>query len=187
MLGELYGGLENLREAHGSEPRDGGRPRIDGRGNGGGQVAVARDQVYAVLAAPFDGERLWRPPHAGDGVGLALPCGVDQRRHLAADSAALRLQQRLADAHGRSRVNGVAAVHQHSQSDRSDEVVTGRHHAPPSHDYGPGYESRHVGVSSWVRPVRVQFWSRARSWGAMVEPIVYGRAEFRHMGIESGE
>ena len=117
VFGEVYGGLHYFGETHGAPAGEGGRPCADNCGNAGGQVAVAGDEVYAVLTAPVDGERLCGPAHAGYRIGAALFGDVNQRGDFAADAAGLRLKQGLADAHCGCGVDGVAAASKHLEAD----------------------------------------------------------------------
>ena len=64
VFGEVYGGLDDFGEAHGAPAGEGGRPCADYGWNAGGEVAVAGNEVYSVLPAPLDGERLCGPAHA---------------------------------------------------------------------------------------------------------------------------
>ena len=117
VLGEVDRGLYDFGETHGAPACQSGRPCADNGGYAGGQVAVAGNEVDAVLTAPLDGERLRGPAHAGDGVSPAFFRGVHKRGNFAADATGLRLEQSLANAHSRRRVNGIAAAHQHLQAD----------------------------------------------------------------------
>ena len=158
LLGELDGGLQDLGEAHGPEPGQRRGPGVDRRRHARRQVAVAGNEIDAVIAAPVYGERLRRPPHARDGVGSALLRRIDERRHLAADAAALRFQERLADAHRRRRVDRVAAGNHDAQPRRSRQVVARGYHAAPSHDHRSCSESH----CSNQAPTGAPYPSRAR-------------------------
>ena len=156
VLGEANGGLEHLGVAHGAEAGEGQGPGVDDGGDGHGQVAVAGDEVDAVVAAPVDGEGLGGPAHAADGVGLPVLRGVDEGGDLAADAAALGLEEVEADAHRRRRVDGVAPLLHDAEAGRGGQVVAGGDDAPGAHDDGPGGEFCHVGAPVWSRAMVTQ-------------------------------
>ena len=132
VLRQVDAGRENLGEALGTPARDGLGPRADDRGHRDGQVPVPRYEVDVVLLAPFERERLRRPAQAADGEHLALLGGVDERRDLSPDAAALRFHQVDRDAHRRRRVDGVAAVLHDAEPRRRRQVVPRRDDALPS-------------------------------------------------------
>ena len=132
VLRQVDGRREDLREALVPPARDGLGPRPHDRRNRDGQVPVPRYEVDIVLLAPIDRERLRRPAHAAEGVYLALVGGVDERRDLAPDAAALRFHQIDRDAHRSRRVDGVAAVLHDAKTRRRRQVVPRRYDALPS-------------------------------------------------------
>ena len=134
VLGQLDRRLQDLAEAHGSKARQRRGPGAHHGRHAGWQITIARNQVDAVLAAPFDRQGLGRPAHPAQRVNLALLRRIDQRRNLAGQPVALRFQQVQAEAHRRRRVDRVAALLHHPKAGRRRQVMTRRHHpARPHH------------------------------------------------------
>ena len=144
VLRQVDGRLEDLREPEPAEAGHRERPGADHRGHAGRQVPVPGHQVDAVLPAPVDGERLRRPAHAAELEHPLLLSRIDQRRHLAADAVALRLQQIEAEAHRRGRVDGVPPLLHDAETRCRGEVVTGGDHTPLPHHYRTCGESCHL-------------------------------------------
>ena len=132
VLRQIYGRREDFREALVPPARDGLGPRSHDRRHGNGQVPVPRYEVDIILLAPIDRERLRRPAQTAECVHLALLGGVDERRDLTPDAAALRFHQVYRDAHRSRRVDGVAAVLHDAKTGRRRQVVPRRYDALPS-------------------------------------------------------
>ena len=92
---------------------------------------------------------------------------VDERGNLAADAVAVRLQEVQAEAHGRRRVDRVAALLHDAEAGGGGEVVAGGDHSPgphddrtcrePCHDCGPAARGAphsvfRVTMVIWFRP-----------------------------------
>ena len=97
------------------------------------------------------------PAHAGYGVGATLFRYIYEGGDFAADSAGLRLKQRLADAHSRCRIDGVAAAHQHLQANGGDQVMAGGYDASGAHDDGSSGECCHWSASCGNRGEAVRY------------------------------
>src|SRR5262249_9775962 len=103
------------------------------RRHGCREKAVARYRIDFGRAEPVYRGRLADPALAADGNDFAVLGRINENRHLAADAAALRLEDVHGKARRHGRVDGVAIFIEHALPGPCSQIMPGRDNAVRSH------------------------------------------------------